>query len=165
MSRVHTLGYPRPYLAYKLVVIRPAVISEGKLVHDAKTFYLRYPKFYLGGKRDKFFRFHRLRADAPRRFSAVTREHEGELRTAHSKILRVGRYGLEYGRWQDSHLDLHTIGTESTGWVDDEQRHLARALRASFGVSELDDDDKHAGDPSFITALNSGIVRDINASL
>lgn len=165
MSRVHTLGYPRPYLAYKLIVLRPALIAEGRLIRDAKSFYLRYPKCYLGGRRSYFFRFHRLRLDAPRRFGAVTREHEGDLRTAHSSILRIGRYGLEYGRWQDSNLDRHTLGTESTGWVDDEQRHLARALRASFGVNELDDAAQHAGDPNFIKALNSGKMKDLNASI
>ena len=158
MSSVHTLGYPRPYLAYQLVIIRPAVIEGRKIVRDAKTFYLRYPKCYLGGRRDKFFRFHRLKPDAPRRFSAVTREYGDELRTAHSTIRRLGRFGIEYGRWQDSNLDLDTLGTEETGWVDDEQRHLARALRSTFGISEMDDLAEHASDPNFIGALDNAAV-------
>lgn len=159
MSRVHTLGYPRPYLAYKLVVIRPAVIEDRKIVCDAQTFYLRYPRCYLGGKRSLFFRFHQVRADAPRKFSAVTREHEGELRTAHTTILRLGRFGIEFGQWQDSQLDRDTLGTAETGWVDDEQRHLARALRASFGVDDQDDLAKHASDPNFIGALDNAAVQ------
>lgn len=154
MSRVHTLGYPKPYLAYKLIVIRPAIIENRKIVSDAQSFYIRYPKFYLGGKLDKFFRFHRLRPDAPRRFGATTREHEGELRTAHTTIFRLARWGVELGKWQDSNLDRDTLGTAETGWVDDEQRHLARALRASFGISETDDLIEHANDPNFIGVLD-----------
>lgn len=131
MSRVHTFGYPRIYIHHKTIEIK-------------------YPRSYLGGKRDKFFRFHKIKAGAPRHFRAKTSEYEGELRTAVSHVFRFWRWGVELGRWRDSGIDWFSTGDSSNGWVDGEQRHLAGALRASFGRSEADDETRGAGTPELI---------------
>lgn len=123
---MHTFGYPVPY------------INSWSHKHSRV-------KFYLGGHQKLFFRFLKMKLDAPVHSRVTHREYVQPYRTSQAHLFALAGLGLVLGKWEPSTVNLYEAGTAENGWVDDVQRHIAKGMRSTFGGSPAADTFQGAG--------------------